>query len=41
MQAVALEVATACAKVNYAIGRHMKVEDINDNVVFDPEEDCE
>lgn len=43
-QAVSLEVATACAKDHYAIGRHLKVEDINDNVVFDPaaaEEDCE
>lgn len=42
VQAVALEVATACAQVNYAAGRHLKVEDINDNVVFDPAaEDCE
>ncbi|WLJ69906.1 protein Ocr [Escherichia phage pO2] len=42
VQAVALEVATACAKDFYAIGRHLKVEDINDNVVFDPAaEDCE
>ncbi len=42
VQAVALEVATACTKVNYAAGRHLKVEDINDNVVFDPAaEDCE
>lgn len=43
-QAVSLDVATACAKDHYAIGRHLKVEDINDNVVFDPaaaEEDCE
>lgn len=43
-QAVSLEVATACAKDHYAIGRHLKVEDINDTVVFDPaaaEEDCE
>lgn len=43
-QAVSLEVATACANDHYAIGRHLKVEDINDNVVFDPaaaEEDCE
>ena len=42
-QAVSLEVATACAKDHYAIGRHLKVEDINDNVVFDPaaSEDCE
>ena len=42
-QAVSLEVATACAKDHYAIGRHLKVEDINDNVVFDPAttEDCE
>lgn len=43
-QAVSLDVATACAKDNYAIGRHLKVEDIDDNVVFDPaaaEEDCE
>lgn len=42
-QAVALDVATACAKDHYAVGRHLKVEDINDNVVFDPaaaEEDC-
>lgn len=42
-QAVPLDVATACAKDHYAIGRHLKVEDINDNVVFDPaaaEEDC-
>lgn len=40
-QAVSLDVATACAKDHYALGRHLKVEDINDNVVFDPEEDCE
>lgn len=43
-QAVSLDVATACAKDHYAIGRHLKVEDINDNVVFDPasaEDDCE
>lgn len=43
-QAVSLDVATACAKDHYAVGRHLKVEDINDNVVFDPaaaEEDCE
>lgn len=42
-QAVSLEVATACVKDHYAIGRHLKVEDINDNVVFDPAatEDCE
>lgn len=42
-QAVSLDVATACAKDHYAIGRHLKVEDINDNVVFNPaaEEDCE
>lgn len=43
-QAVSLEVATACAKDHYAIGRHLKVEDVNGNVVFDPaaaEEDCE
>lgn len=42
-QAVSLEVATACTKDHYAIGRHLKVEDINDNVVFDPAaaEDCE
>lgn len=43
-QAVSLDVATAYAKDHYAIGRHLKVEDINDNVVFDPaaaEEDCE
>lgn len=43
-QAVSLEVATACANDHYAIGRHLKVEDINDNVVFDPaaaEEECE
>lgn len=43
-QAVSLEVATACAKDHYAIGRHLKVEDINDSVVFDPaaaEEDYE
>lgn len=41
--AVSLEVATACAEDHYAIGRHLKVEDINDNVVFDPAaaEDCE
>lgn len=41
---VSLDVATACAKDYYAIGRHLKVEDINDNVMFDPaaaEEDCE
>lgn len=44
VQAVALEVATECAKASYALGRHLKVEDINDNVVFDPaaaEEDFE
>ncbi|UOL49332.1 protein kinase [Escherichia phage CY1] len=35
-QAVSLDVATACAKDHYAIGRHLKVEDINDKVVFDP-----
>lgn len=41
-QAVSLDVATACAKDHYAVGRHLKVEDINDNVVFDPAaEDCE
>lgn len=42
-QAVPLEVAIASAKDLYAVGHHMKVEDINDNVVFDPaaEEDCE
>lgn len=42
-QAVSLKVATACAKAHYALGRHLKVEDINDKVVFDPatEEDCE
>ena len=43
-QAVSLDVATACAKDHYAIGRHLKVEDINDSVVFDPaaaEEDRE
>lgn len=42
-QAVPLNVATECAKDHYAAGRHLKVEDINDNVVFDPaaEEDCE
>ncbi|ULF48615.1 protein kinase [Escherichia phage ZH4] len=42
-QAVSLEVATACAKDHYVIGRHLKVEDIDDNVVFDPaaDEDCE
>lgn len=43
-QAVSLEVATACAEDHYALGRHLKVEDFNDNVVFDPaaaEEDCE
>lgn len=43
-QAVSLEVATAYAKDHYSLGRHLKVEDINDNVVFDPaaaEEDCE
>lgn len=43
-QAVSLDVATACAKEHYALGRHLKVEDINDNVVFDPaaaEEDFE
>lgn len=40
-KAVPLDVATACAKDHYALGRHLKVEDINDNVVFDPEEDCE
>ncbi|AGD81029.1 antirestriction protein [Escherichia phage CLB_P1] len=39
-----LEEAITCAKKFYPIGRHLKVEDINDNVVFDPaaaEEDCE
>ena len=44
MEVAPLEVATACAKDHYALGRHLKVEDINDNVVFDPaaaEEDCE
>lgn len=43
-QAVPLNDAIACAKDLYAIGRHLKVEDINDNVVFDPaaaEEDFE
>lgn len=43
-QAVSLDVATACAKDHYEIGRHLKVEDINNNVVFDPadaEGDCE
>lgn len=43
-QAVSLDVATAYAKDHYAIGRLLRVEDINDNVVFDPaaaEEDCE
>ncbi|NHQ98141.1 hypothetical protein [Escherichia coli] len=41
-QAVSLYEAIACAKDHYAVGRHLKVEDINDNVVFDPtEEDCE
>ncbi|UNI71115.1 putative protein Ocr [Providencia phage EPr2] len=42
-QAIPLEVAIASAKDLYAVGHHMKVEDINDNVVFDPaaEEDCE
>lgn len=42
LQAVPLEVATVCANDHYAIGRHLKVEDINDNVVFDPAaEECE
>lgn len=43
MQAVPLDVAIARTKDSYAIGRHLKVEDITDNVVFDPaaEEDCE
>lgn len=43
-QAVPLNDAIASAKDLYAVGHHMKVEDINDNVVFDPaaaEEDCE
>ena len=42
-QSLALNDATAYAKDFYAIGHHLKVEDINDNVVFDPaaEEDCE
>lgn len=42
-QAVPLKDAIACAKDLYEVGHHMKVEDINDNVVFDPvaEEDCE
>lgn len=43
-QGGSLEDAITCAKENYAIGRHLKVEDINDDVVFDPaaaEEDCE
>lgn len=35
-QAVSLEVATACVKDHYAIGRHLKVEDIGGSVVFDP-----
>lgn len=43
-QAVPLNDAIACAQDLYVVGHHMKVEDINDNVVFDPaaaEEDCE
>lgn len=43
-QAVSLYEAIACAKDLYEAGFHMNVEDINDNVVFDPEaaeEDCE
>lgn len=42
-KAMSLDVATECAKDLCALGYHMKVEDINDNVVFDPtaEEDCE
>lgn len=42
-QAVPLNDAIASAKDLYAVGRHLKVEDINDNIVFDPaaEEDCE
>lgn len=43
--AVSLYEAIACAKELYEEGFHMQVEDINDNVVFDPaaaeEEDCE
>lgn len=43
-QAVPLNDAIASVKDLYAVGHHMKVEDINDKVVFDPaaaEEDCE
>lgn len=42
-KAMSLDVATECAKDLCALGYHMKVEDINDDVVFDPvaEEDCE
>ena len=42
-KAVPLNDAIASAKDLYAVGHHMRVEDINDNVVFDPaaEEDCE
>lgn len=41
--AVSLYEATACAKELYEEGFHMQVEDINDNVVFDPAaaEDCD
>ena len=42
--AVSLYEAIACAKELYEEGFHMQVNDINDNVVFDPasaEEDCE
>lgn len=41
--AVSLYEAIACAKELYEEGFHMQVEDINDNVVFNPaaEEDCE
>lgn len=43
-KAVPLNDAIAFAKDLYAVGHHMKVEDINDDVVFDPaaaEEDCD
>ena len=42
-QTVSLYEAIECAQDLYEAGFHMKVKDINDNVVFDPaaEEDCE
>lgn len=37
-QAIPLEVAIACCKDHFEIGRHLIVEDINDAVVYDPAE---